>query len=85
MFGGDCRGIRGRCPARAPQTAPVVSRAKQRPHAKIRRLRRPRAGRSTFTPSQDHRNAPMDIERVNAIGTTLADLSARTEALRGYL
>jgi hypothetical protein len=27
----------------------------------------------------------MDIERVNAIGTLLADLSARTEALRGYL
>jgi len=29
--------------------------------------------------------APMDIERVNAIGTLLADLSARTAALRGYL
>jgi hypothetical protein len=27
----------------------------------------------------------MDIERTNAIGTLLADLSARTEALRGYL
>ncbi|MBQ0931672.1 peptide chain release factor 2 [Ideonella sp. 4Y16] len=27
----------------------------------------------------------MDIERINAIGTTLSDLSARTEALRGYL
>jgi len=27
----------------------------------------------------------MDIERVNAIGTMLADLSARTVALRGYL
>jgi hypothetical protein len=27
----------------------------------------------------------MDIERINLIGTTLADLSARTEALRGYL
>ncbi|HVQ03835.1 MAG TPA: peptide chain release factor 2 [Burkholderiaceae bacterium] len=27
----------------------------------------------------------MDIERVNAIGTLLADLSARTAALRGYL
>jgi len=27
----------------------------------------------------------MDIERINAIGTTLADLKARTEALRGYL
>jgi len=27
----------------------------------------------------------MDIERINAIGTLLADLTARTEALRGYL
>jgi hypothetical protein len=27
----------------------------------------------------------MDIEQVNAIGTLLADLSARTEQLRGYL
>jgi len=28
---------------------------------------------------------PMDIERINAIGNTLADLSERTNALRGYL
>jgi len=27
----------------------------------------------------------MDAERINLIGTTLKDLSARTEALRGYL
>lgn len=27
----------------------------------------------------------MDIERINAIGTLLADLAARTEQLRGYL
>jgi hypothetical protein len=27
----------------------------------------------------------MDIERINAIGATLADLSERTNALRGYL
>lgn len=27
----------------------------------------------------------MDIEQINAIGYTLADLSQRTEALRGYL
>ncbi|MCV2422322.1 peptide chain release factor 2 [Paucibacter sp. DJ2R-2] len=27
----------------------------------------------------------MDIERINTIGTTLADLTARTAALRGYL
>jgi hypothetical protein len=30
-------------------------------------------------------NKTMDIERVNAIGSLLADLSARTAALRGYL
>ena len=27
----------------------------------------------------------MDIERINAIGRLLADLSGRTEQLRGYL
>ena len=27
----------------------------------------------------------MDIEQINAIGTLLADLTARTEQLRGYL
>jgi hypothetical protein len=27
----------------------------------------------------------MDIERINAIGATLADLTERTHALRGYL
>jgi hypothetical protein len=27
----------------------------------------------------------MDIEDINAIGTLLADLKARTEQLRGYL
>jgi hypothetical protein len=31
------------------------------------------------------KNQTMDIERVNAIGTLLADLAARTAALRGYL
>jgi hypothetical protein len=28
---------------------------------------------------------PMDIERINLIGTLLADLSSRTEQLRRYL
>jgi hypothetical protein len=28
---------------------------------------------------------PMDIERINQIGVKIAVLSARTEALRGYL
>ena len=27
----------------------------------------------------------MDAERINQIGTTLTDLSARTQELRGYL
>jgi len=27
----------------------------------------------------------MDIEHINQIGNALADLSARTDALRGYL
>jgi hypothetical protein len=31
------------------------------------------------------RRSNMDIERINAIGNTLADLSERTAALRGYL
>jgi hypothetical protein len=31
------------------------------------------------------RGSVMDIERINQIGTRLADLTQRTEALRGYL
>jgi hypothetical protein len=31
------------------------------------------------------RNGPMDIEDINNIGSLLADLAARTDALRGYL
>jgi hypothetical protein len=31
------------------------------------------------------RTRPMDIERINLIGSQLGDLSRRTEALRGYL
>jgi hypothetical protein len=31
------------------------------------------------------RGSVMDIERINLIGTRLADLTQRTEALRGYL
>jgi hypothetical protein len=29
--------------------------------------------------------ARMDIEQINAVGSLLADLSTRTEQLRGYL
>jgi hypothetical protein len=32
-----------------------------------------------------HEARTMDIERINQIGTGLADLSERTEALRRYL
>lgn len=32
-----------------------------------------------------HQARAMDIEHVNSIGSLLADLSARTEQLRGYL
>jgi hypothetical protein len=32
-----------------------------------------------------HRPRIMDTEQINAIGTLLADLSTRTEQLRGYL
>jgi hypothetical protein len=34
----------------------------------------------------EHRGIPsMDAEHINQIGTQLADLSARVQALRGYL
>ena len=42
----------------------------------------PCENQTPFQPPECH---PMDIEQVNAIGTLLADLSARTEQLRGYL
>jgi hypothetical protein len=32
-----------------------------------------------------HAGFAMDAEHINSIGTLLADLSARTEQLRGYL
>jgi hypothetical protein len=34
---------------------------------------------------QNHRNRIMDVEHINAIGNTLADLTRRTVDLRGYL
>ena len=33
----------------------------------------------------ENRRSTMDIERINAIGNHVADLSERTTALRGYL
>ena len=38
----------------------------------------------TLGPTFPH-SSTMDIEQINAIGSTLADLTARTAALRGYL
>jgi hypothetical protein len=38
--------------------------------------------RPSRTPACPH---AMDIERINQIGGLLADLTARTDALRGYL
>ena len=35
--------------------------------------------------TQRHKIRTMDIERINAIGNQIADLSERTTALRGYL
>ncbi|MFN3302870.1 MAG: hypothetical protein ACK44A_04035 [Roseateles sp.] len=52
-----------------PATASVPARA----HAKI----------AVFP--ELHAVPAMDIEHINQIGNLLADLSARTDALRGYL
>jgi hypothetical protein len=39
----------------------------------------------TIRANSKTRNSDMDIERINLIGATLADLAVRTDALRGYL
>ncbi|HEX4510988.1 MAG TPA: hypothetical protein VH328_12935, partial [Burkholderiaceae bacterium] len=44
----------------------------------------PRRAR-TRDPALHAKITRMDTERINAIGHTLADLSERTQALRGYL
>ena len=41
--------------------------------------------RESGPPEHCWKTLSMDIEQVNAIGLLLADLSARTEQLRGYL
>ena len=41
--------------------------------------------RKSAPSSPDTNQTIMDIEQINQIGTTLADLTARTQALRGYL
>jgi hypothetical protein len=56
---------------RASNVGPAAQTAPPGTHVKMR--------------AAPHKKTPMDIERINAIGTLLADLTARTEALRGYL
>ena len=70
------------------------------PHAKMRRFirgpwpapcaagvrpRSPWRHRGLQAPDAEESHTHMDIEQINAIGTLLADLSQRTEQLRGYL
>ena len=50
-------------------------------HAKIA----PPLTRPLNTRPLNNRPRPMDIERINQIGNLLADLTARTVLLRGYL
>ena len=42
-------------------------------------------GRVRKSAPSERRAQRMDIERINQIGNQLADLTRRTEALRGYL
>jgi hypothetical protein len=48
----------------------------------VRHESRRRAAAGTARHAKIH---AMDIERINQIGGLLADLTARTDALRGYL
>jgi hypothetical protein len=50
-----------------------------------RRRFTPRACENSLVISRRSKKTSMDIERINLIGTQLADLTRRTEALRGYL
>ena len=45
----------------------------------------PAAGAHAKIAGFAHGKPMMDIEHLNSIGTLLADLSARTQQLRGYL
>jgi hypothetical protein len=42
-------------------------------------------GAPPFARQRPARRSNMDIERINAIGKSIADLTERTNALRGYL
>ena len=58
-------------------------------HAKIALSRVARATVSSpalpLSRPRSARRSNMDIERINAIGKSIADLTERTTALRGYL
>jgi hypothetical protein len=78
---------RGRGPKRANPTPAAHS---ARVHAKIGSSAHSlRADSHIAPPSPEGRASTkiptMDIERINAIGNHIADLSERTTALRGYL
>lgn len=45
----------------------------------------PASGPLSGAPPFERFERIMDIEQINAIGNTLSDLQARTDALRGYL
>ena len=60
--------------SRAKAAKPVAGRLPRDPHARIARF---------FL--KKHPENIMDAERINQIGSQIADLTARTAELRGYL
>ncbi|HET9645241.1 MAG TPA: hypothetical protein VFP68_18215 [Burkholderiaceae bacterium] len=66
---------------------PGILRAARGPHRRpgMRKFAASPVDRPASQPAFTEVASSMDIERINAIGVTLADLSARTDALRGYL
>ncbi len=75
--------------ARLQVSDKLVSPARFPPSDKpsFRRGTAPRFGESQARAKMRplHEDRSMDIERINAIGASLADLTQRTLALRGYL
>jgi pimeloyl-ACP methyl ester carboxylesterase len=81
--GGECREARPR--AGRPHAAPRPARGAGARAAGF--PRRALNGKSSVRKFHliEHTDCAMDIERINDIGNLLADLTARTDALRGYL
>ena len=73
----SAREVTGLLPRRNGLEATVTARQPQPPSGTVRACENSLFARP---PSSD-----MDTEQINAIGTLLADLSDRTEQLRGYL